>query len=147
MYEFSVAPNDPSRGTVQIVTAPSCSNWEAQIQATAYHNFRFAHWSDGNTDNPRYIVVTQDVNLEAIFLDESETEGIGDVENGQLSVWCNGSTIIVEGLNGDVAHVFDAMGRQVATSSTIGNCEFELPAGTYLVKVGTSPARKVVVVR
>jgi len=148
MYEFSVAPNDPSRGTVQILNAPSCDNYEAQIQANAYHNFHFARWSDGNTDNPRYIVVMQDVNLEAIFLAEGETEGIDDVEEGALRVWANNGHIYVATDNAAGAEtsveVYDMKGCKVATMAT----DEESPLfskGVYLVKVGTMAAKKVVV--
>lgn len=148
MYEFSVAPNDPSRGTVQILNAPSCDNYEAQIQANAYHNFHFARWSDGNTDNPRYIVVMQDVNLEAIFLAEGETEGIDDVEEGALRVWANNGHIYVATDNAAGAEtsveVYDMKGCKVATMATDEESSL-FPKGVYLVKVGTLAAKKVVV--
>jgi len=148
MYEFSVAPNDPSRGTVQILNAPSCDNYEAQIQANAYHNYHFARWSDGNTDNPRYIVVMQDVNLEAIFLAEGETEGIDDVEEGALRVWANNGHIYVATDNTAGAEtsveVYDMKGCKVATMATDEESPL-FPKGVYLVKVGTLAAKKVVV--
>ena len=148
MYEFTVAPNDPSRGTVQILNAPSCDNYEAQIQANAYHNYHFARWSDGDTDNPRYIVVMQDVNLEAIFLAEGETEGIDDVEEGALRVWANNGHIYVATDNAAGAEtsveVYDMKGCKVATMATDEESPL-LPKGVYLVKVGTLAAKKVVV--
>lgn len=150
MYDFSVRPQDPSRGTVQILNAPSCDNYEAQIQANAYHNYHFARWSDGNTDNPRYIVVMQDVNLEAIFLAEGETEGIDDVEEGALRVWANNGHIYVAtdnaaGMEASV-EVYDMKGCKVATMNT-GEESPLLAMGVYLVKVGDAPARRVVVLR
>lgn len=148
MYDFSVSPQDPSRGTVQILNAPSCDNYEAQIQANAYHNYHFTRWSDGNTDNPRYIVVMQDVNLEAIFLAEGETEGIGDVEEGALRVWANNGHIYVAtdnaaGMEASV-EVYDMKGCKVATMATDEESPL-FPKGVYLVKVGTLAAKKVVV--
>ena len=148
MYDFSVRPQDPSRGTVQILNAPSCDNYEAQIQANAYHNYHFARWSDGNTDNPRYIVVMQDVNLEAIFLAEGETEGIDDVEEGALRVWANSGHIYVATDNAAGAEtsveVYDMKGCKVATMATDEESPL-FPKGVYLVKVGTLAAKKVVV--
>ena len=150
MYDFSVRPQDPSRGSVQILNAPSCDNYEAQIQANAYHDYYFARWSDGNTDNPRYIVVMQDVNLEAIFLAEGETEGIGDVEEGALRVWANNGHIYVATDNAAGAEtsveVYDMKGCKVATMNT-GEESPLLAMGVYLVKVGDAPARRVVVLR
>ena len=40
---------------------------EVTISATANAGYRFAQWSDGNTDNPRTVVVTQDSTFTAIF--------------------------------------------------------------------------------
>ena len=37
------------------------------ITATPKEGFEFVSWSDGNTDNPRTVTVTQDVSLTAIF--------------------------------------------------------------------------------
>lgn len=150
MYDFSVRPQDPSRGSVQILNAPSCDNYEAQIQANAYHNYHFARWSDGNTDNPRYIVVMQDVNLEAIFLADGETEGIDDVGEGALRVWANNGHIYVAtdnaaGMEASV-EVYDMKGCMVATMNT-GEESPLLAMGVYLVKVGDAPARRVVVLR
>lgn len=46
----------------------------ATISATANSGYHFDHWSDGNTQNPRTITVTQDVTLTAYFAqDEVQT--------------------------------------------------------------------------
>ena len=37
------------------------------ITATANKGYKFKEWSDGNTDNPRIIVVTEAIELTAIF--------------------------------------------------------------------------------
>lgn len=37
VYDFSVTSSDPSRGTVSIITGPTCDYREAQVQANAYH--------------------------------------------------------------------------------------------------------------
>ena len=39
----------------------------ANISATANSNHHFSHWSDGNTDNPRTVTLTQDTTITAIF--------------------------------------------------------------------------------
>ena len=39
------------------------------IRAVPAHGFLFDHWNDGNTDNPRQIVVTQDTVFTAYFVD------------------------------------------------------------------------------
>ena len=40
---------------------------EITIEATANENYHFVRWSDGNTENPRTITVTEDINLTAEF--------------------------------------------------------------------------------
>lgn len=41
---------------------------EATLTVTALGGYRFSKWGDGNTDNPRTIVMNQDTTLEAIFI-------------------------------------------------------------------------------
>ncbi len=44
------------------------------IAATAFSGYHFDHWSDGNTQNPRTIIVTHDMSLTAYFVqDEVQT--------------------------------------------------------------------------
>ena len=38
------------------------------LEATAIYGYHFARWNDGNTDNPRTLVITQDTTLTAIFV-------------------------------------------------------------------------------
>ncbi len=51
----------------------------ATLTATANDSYVFAGWSDGNTDNPRTITVSQDMNLTAFFEKISPVSG---TENG-----------------------------------------------------------------
>ena len=47
---------------------------EVTLTATADEHYRFAQWSDGNTDNPRTIVVESDITLAAEFEEVPSTE-------------------------------------------------------------------------
>ena len=40
---------------------------EVEISASANYSYHFAQWNDGNTDNPRAIILTQDTSFTAIF--------------------------------------------------------------------------------
>ena len=40
---------------------------EVTLTVAAYNGYHFTQWSDGNTNNPRTIVLTQDTTMEAIF--------------------------------------------------------------------------------
>ena len=62
----SVMANNPSYGTVSgggsYPSGTSC-----QISATPYEGYYFTQWSDGNTDNPRTVVISQDTTFTAFF--------------------------------------------------------------------------------
>ena len=63
-YSIAVGVNDSIMGTSQ-VDYITCEG--AQITATANYGYHFVQWSDGNTDNPRSLGLTQDTVLTAEF--------------------------------------------------------------------------------
>ena len=77
------------------------------------------------------------------------TEGIGDVDGAGAKVYIHSGQIVVEGAEGNTVWLYDAVGRLLATrQDDYSALRFEVPAtGTYLIKVGNHPARRVVVVR
>ena len=77
------------------------------------------------------------------------TEGIGNVEVLNAKVYTNRSQIFVEGADGNTVTLFDLNGRILAIKQDYySRLVFDVPAsGTYLIKVGNHPARKVVVIR
>ena len=56
-----------------------------------------------------------------------------------VSITVRNGRIIVEGAPGDTVRIYDMMGREVPNKA--------VPTGVYLVKVGTRPAQKVVVLK
>lgn len=69
-----------------------------QIEATAYMGFEFYGWSDGDTNNPRTIIVDQDMEIQGMFRVQQcliktqvTPEGTGVVEGG--GTYDYGSTI------------------------------------------------------
>ena len=73
---------DTQQGTVQ---KPDEMEYLQEVEMTAVPNYgyRFTQWSDGNTDNPRSFVITQDTTFEALFgLVKSGTCG-----NNNLLTW------------------------------------------------------------
>ncbi len=69
-----------------------------QIEATAYMGFEFYEWSDGNTENPRTIIVDHDMELQGMFRVQQcliktvvTPEGTGTIEGG--GTYDYGSTI------------------------------------------------------
>lgn len=64
----SLKSQDNGQGTVVMKKqATTCEDNTAIIEAIAKENYRFARWSDGNTDNPRTIIVTGDTTYTAEF--------------------------------------------------------------------------------
>jgi hypothetical protein len=66
LYQVTVQTNNAAMGSVsgggsfvEYTTTP--------IQATANSGYRFVQWNDGNTQNPRMIMVTQHINYTATF--------------------------------------------------------------------------------
>ena len=73
-YTITVTANDPTLGSVTgSGTYPQGATIE--INATPNVNAFFSGWDDGNTDNPRHITVTQDMEFIALFT-EIETATI-----------------------------------------------------------------------
>lgn len=66
-YNLNVSSSDSTLGTVEMPTIPTCSNPTAIIQAIPTCGYYFQYWSDGNTDNPRTITLTQDSSIIAYF--------------------------------------------------------------------------------
>ncbi len=65
-YDIVVIPNDTNRGVVN-----GCGTYlyldSAEITAAAKYGYHFDHWQDGNTENPRTIVLSKDTSIVAFF--------------------------------------------------------------------------------
>lgn len=66
-YTLNVQTSDSTMGTVTVFSQYGCSNPMTIFSASADSGYYFSHWSDGNTDNPRSLVVTQDTSIVAFF--------------------------------------------------------------------------------
>lgn len=65
---FAVYTADSTMGNVNVLVQPSCTTQTASFVAAHLLGYRFDHWSDGVTDNPRTLTVTQDTLLAAFFV-------------------------------------------------------------------------------
>ena len=108
---------------------------------------RFANWNDGNSDNPRRIVLTQDTLLTAHF---EELIGIDAVDGQSVTCWPNpaSGTVWVKSCSQMTSIVcMDADGRSVARFSP-QSLEYKIDVsgwrtGVYFVKVVTTEGCKV----
>ena len=137
-YTVTVVSANPEMGTVgaggEVEEGESFT-----IRAIANEGYHFTHWNDGDTNAERTVVVTSDTTFTAYFEADGGTEGIGGIEAVNAKVYAEHGRIVVEGVEGETVSVFDVAGRQVKNS--------DLHAGVYMVKIGSAPARKVVVTR
>ena len=113
------------------------------ITAIPNEGYRFLTWNDGNTENPRTVTVTGNITYTAYF---ESTQGIVDIDVDEIKIYSKGGRIVVQGAEGVETRVYDLTGREVVRPNQNGETPV-LPSGVYLVKVGTLPARKVVVMR
>lgn len=74
-YQITVTANPANGGSVN-----GSGSYEegdtATLQATAAADYEFQRWSDGVTDNPRTIVVSQSLTLQAIFASTDDDPGL-----------------------------------------------------------------------
>lgn len=119
---------------------------EAVLTAVPFPSAHFNGWSDGNNDNPRTIVVTRNITLQALFGDNL---GITDVEADEDSfvVTAVGHDIHILGAADRTVTVFDLYGRQVSClqPSATERVLPALSAGVYLVRPDGCKAKKIVV--
>ena len=66
-FAFAANSVDSTTGLVNILTSPTCQSPTTVICAVPKTGYLFDHWSDGNTDNPRFITLVSDTSLTAIF--------------------------------------------------------------------------------
>ena len=170
-YAFSATTIDPALGNVTILTAPSCQD-TAVVEATPAAGYLFARWNDGNTDNPRSLVLTEDTHLVAIFgvlvqdtvpyydtihitvydtihIYDTISTTIDRVEVIDAKVYVQNGDIVVEGAEGNDVTLYDATGRLLATRrDDYQPLHFPVPAtGTYFVSIANRPARKVLIAK
>lgn len=144
-----VTSANPEQGSASVV--PSRSNRDvrcdttAVIEAIANPGYRFSHWSTGSTANPDTLMLTSDTTVQAFFElgDPVAIQPVAD--DSPVTIHVDNGRITVIGAAGEPVQIFDITGRQIQTFKQSSNQA--IPAGVYMVKVGTRPARKVVVIK
>ena len=86
-YTLNVYPQNYEMGDIYFWRSYSCNNDTAVVYASSYTGFQFARWDDGNTDNPRTIVVTSDTTFVAYYTAEQYTIDVevNDTERGSVT--------------------------------------------------------------
>lgn len=109
----------------------------ASLAAIPADGYFFKKWGDGNTDNPREILVDHDIVLAAFF----EGTGVDEEDFENVSLYPNPANdkIRIEGLEGEhEISIFNAMGMKVMAVTLQDEGEIhidELSAGLYLLRI------------
>lgn len=152
-YSASGASDNPQWGAVEWQCVEDCDSMAVDglyvegsviefVARPLGDRVRFAHWNDGNSDNPRRIVLTQDTVLTAHF---EEVIGIDAVDGQSVTCWPNpaSGTVWVKSCSLMTSIVcMDADGRSVARFSP-QSLEYKMDVrgwrtGVYFVKVVTA---------
>lgn len=148
----------------------------AYVYATPSTGYRFVMWSDSSEFASRYITVRGDTTLTAIFasiaslrdtiydtvyvhdtitiydtivIHDTIVVGVDGIGTINARIYQHNGQVVVEGANGNTVTLYDINGRMLATKQDYDlPLSFAVPAtGTYMIKIGEYPARRVVVIR
>ena len=109
----------------------------ASIIAIPADGYYFMKWSDGTSDNPKEVLVDQDIVLAAFF----NFTGIDENDFGTVSLYPNPANDIIhiEGLEGEhEVQIYNAFGMLVKTTSINGDDELNietLTSGLYIIRI------------
>ena len=86
---------------------------------------------------------------DTIYIHDTIVVGMDDVDAINAKIYTSRGQIVVDGAENNTVWLYDVNGRVLATKQDeYSPLHFDVPAtGTYLVKIGDHPARKVVVIR
>lgn len=153
-YTITVLSDNTNMGTVS-GGGSFAEGSTTTITATANNGYRFVHWNDNNTQNPRTITVTGNATYTAFFeatspSDPSDpTQGIDEVNAASVKLYPNPTSgnlyVEVEGLQ--KVEIIDAVGRVVLSQNNGTVNMSALANGIYTVRVsanGTTSIKKVV---
>ena len=140
MLYVDVASEDSRMGMVAVTQAPDCTDGTAVITATPNNGYRFVQWNDGNTDNPRTIVVTEDITITATFERENGVEE-NSIES-KISLYPNpvGNTLNITSSETiseiEIVNTLGQVVKRIEVNADNAVCDVEeLKAGVYVVRI------------
>jgi hypothetical protein len=146
-HSVTLMVNDENAGTVS-----GNGNFDygtpAILIAAPFEGYHFVRWSNGNSNNPYAITVTQDTTLMAFFEPDSNSDIQIPVSNEIIVAHFPGS-ILVDCLSGEDVQLLDIDGHILDTrSGKDKTIRFDIPSsGIYFIKVRGMAAKKVVVIK
>lgn len=111
----------------------------------AGYYYEFDSWSDGTVENPYEFVIEADLVITAYFV---QRNGIDGAEVEDVSVFIQGTTVVISNPNGYNVCLYDQLGRQIASPSGRTTITCSVPSsGLYLLYVEGRPAKRVVIIK
>lgn len=137
-YTITVMSANPNRGTVTGGgTYPEGTI--VRIEANALDGFVFTSWSDDNTDNPRYITVTENATYIASF---DPATGIEENATLEIALYPNPATDILNITSSEtiseieIVNVMGQVVKRIEVNADSVACDVEdLKAGVYVVRI------------
>lgn len=141
-YTLTVLSSNDTMGTVTGSGSFAYGD-EAELKAMPLEGFRFVQWQDGDTANPRIVIVTSDSTFTATF---APLTGIGDVAENNATVYSYENRIFVSGTEGRSVRVFDISGRLLTrVDRAAERLVFTMQhTGVYIVTIGEKAYRVVI---
>ena len=128
-YKLTAITNDENMGRAFVTKKNTCDDITAQVIAQPLPNYEFVKWSDGFTENPHTIYVTNDTTITAEFRVTSTP--IENTTDSNISIFTHNNTLHIEGLESDY-HILDATGRLIYSGNAT---TLTLPHGIYLITI------------
>ena len=143
VFHVYLSTNDPTGGSVTGEGSYEYGD-TATLIATPNEGYRFMQWSDGNTDNPRTLTMTKDVELSAEFA-PTMTTGLDDTVR-LLAVTTEHCNILVYGAADNTISAYTMQGVCLYRGSAEAEpAIIPVPsAGLYVVMVGEEMVKVVV---
>lgn len=91
-HYVSVLTSDPLRGSVVSSITSGAYGEQYTIQATSNYGYHFSAWSDGDTNNPRNMTITQDTVLIAYFVKNQYF--VAGIANDSIRGFVSGNAIV-----------------------------------------------------
>ncbi len=122
LFDWSAVSHNEEYGTVLVAQSPTCEDNTATFVAIPASGYKFKTWHDGNTDNPRTVAITNDINYKAHFIDQNDTtDGAITVRFQKPAHWSN---VYLYAWNGELPNVINYLGtwpgKQLSQSNEDG---------------------------
>ncbi len=142
-YTINALSGNPNYGTVY-GGGTYAANTFVNLYAIAYEGYDFVSWSDGNTDNPRRIIVTGNAMYIATFVPST---GIEENVALEINVFPNPATDLLNITSSEtiseieIVNTLGQVVKRIEVNSENAVCDVEeLTSGVYMVRIRTASA-------